>query len=657
MREQLLVAAIQSGALLLAVWAIFRAFPAIPANAKAWIWRVAFLKPLACLLPFAVMLRVLSPDPVEAAASTTRFVTATGPAVSSMAVVPPPVEAPAAIDPLFVVWLVGAALYAAHGAWSWARANRIVRYADPVTEPAFLWMLENLCVRAEVSAPVELLTSPDLESAMLLCGRRAAIVLPQSVIEAGAADDARLMLAHEVAHLARRDLAWFGLAWIVQAGFFFSPAVWLAARAFRLDHESATDRYAAELAAVPVQTYADMLLRATVVARTSIAPGVLPMAESYRTIHRRLEAMKHFNIQPTRRRQLGIAALALATAGLLPSYQLAQAEPQAKPAKVGVQPKQKSKVKTKAKSKPAKAGTTWKLLKNGKISVDKNGKTTVIATPARKAIDSPTARGVGSVNAAPGAAVAGDGEIQGEGVVVASGEAGRPALGGGVAVGGNGRPGLGGNVIVGENGASAHSSSSSSASGSSSSNASGTSSGSAGGSASGSGSNQAGAGSSGGPGTSTGSSNSTNQNSGSSTGNSSTNTTGSSSGTTTGSAGGGIRAFGPGEAPGFNFAGMPAMPGMGENSNQSSTASIATNGNGKTTSVTYKFERYDVRQALRMAFEQTGRNFRIEPNVRGNVTLSGTNATPDAVLRSLARSANAEIRLEKGVYVVSAKKG
>jgi beta-lactamase regulating signal transducer with metallopeptidase domain len=599
MREVLLVAALQSGALLLAVWAIFRAFPAIPANAKAWIWRLAFLKPVACLVPFAaVTLHVLPAEPVVSASSVNLK-----PVPMRAIQLSAPVEPSPSFDPWLVLWLAGAVAVGSRGVWGWARANRVAQFADPITEPAYLWMLENLTKQAGISRSIDLLSSPGLESAMLLSGRRAVIVLPQATLEAGSSDDVRLMLAHEVAHLARHDLPWFGLIWLVQAGFFFNPVVWLAARASRLDHESATDRYAAELAAVPVQTYADMLLRATVVARTSLVPGILPMAEPYRTIHQRLEAMKHFNNKPSRWRQTAIGLLALATAGLLPAYQLAQAEPPqvklAKPAvkKVGVKEKEKAVKKNKKALKPAKvkAASEKKASKNVEWNFPDPIKGGFAKPKAEEGSDQAGASASRFENGTATGGVSGQNELPSMAEFTKNFE----AMAGGMS--GRGGQSSSGGFSSG--------SSSSSSSASSSSNA------------------------------SSGSSNSSGQSSGSDSG-----------------GGGGqesSRRSSNGSGPSGN---QNSNTNSGQNQSSSSSGTLNVSIDPKSTQVSFEFNRYDAPTALRSLLQNTGKKFRIEKDVQGILTVTGKDLSFDSALQTLLRSANAQMKMEKGVFVISAKR-
>ncbi|MBC8065851.1 MAG: M56 family metallopeptidase [Chlorobia bacterium] len=334
-RETLLLIALQSGALFLALWGIFRLVPSVPAGAKAWLWRLAFLKPLLSLLPFAVVtLRVLpAPEAVSSGMNET-FESApiAGPLhlepvqFSSTALTVAPVETSGSlVDPLLIAWYMGVFAVACSSLWGMRRSLRLAHEACPVANLELVEALEELLEKARVARPVRLLSSSKVRSAMLVGGKNYAIVLPAEIVSHGSFVDLRMMLAHEVAHIARRDLMWFGLTTVVQSLFFFNPMVWVAARCSRLDHESATDRHAMILAGVPVRTYAEMLLRATVVTRQNLAPGSLPVAASYRTIHRRLQAMKHFNSKPTLWRRTAIAALALLTLSLLPAYELAAA--------------------------------------------------------------------------------------------------------------------------------------------------------------------------------------------------------------------------------------------------------------------------------------------------------------------------------------------
>src|SRR5205814_5223902 len=71
----------------------------------------------------------------------------------------------------------------------------------------------------------------------------------------------RMMLAHELAHLVRCDLAWGYLSALAEALFFFHPLVWLAKVENRLAQEIACDELAVDRLNVRRAEYAAMLVQ------------------------------------------------------------------------------------------------------------------------------------------------------------------------------------------------------------------------------------------------------------------------------------------------------------------------------------------------------------------------------------------------------------
>jgi beta-lactamase regulating signal transducer with metallopeptidase domain len=327
-RDFIFWATVESGGLFLAVWLTLKAIPSIPAGWKAWIWRLAFLKALASFLPFAAIPLQVLPAPEEPMPqlpiSVHPILYRNGslrPGAVSQADLPLKEGAGA----LFTLWALGAGTMLAIGLAGRIRAGSIARKALPEENWAVQANFQELASRAGIVTRTTLVCSSEVAGAMVVGGLQPVIVLPASATE----EDAHLMLAHEIAHLARGDLVWFGAIWMIQSLLFFNPFVWLAAHCARRDHESATDRLAIQLAESSVQTYADMLLRTTVVCRVSHVPGALSMATSFRSVHQRLEAMKHFHYQPSLWLKSATLAFAILTIGLLPTYVPAAAQQQA----------------------------------------------------------------------------------------------------------------------------------------------------------------------------------------------------------------------------------------------------------------------------------------------------------------------------------------
>lgn len=99
---------------------------------------------------------------------------------------------------------------------------------------------------------------------------RPAILIPLSLANGLSAGQVELLLMHELAHLRRHD-HWVNLAQrVIEALYFFNPAVWLISRRIRLDRELACDDMVLG-AGVKQAAYADSLLRMAELSRERTA--------------------------------------------------------------------------------------------------------------------------------------------------------------------------------------------------------------------------------------------------------------------------------------------------------------------------------------------------------------------------------------------------
>jgi BlaR1 peptidase M56/PDZ domain len=158
---------------------------------------------------------------------------------------------------LGVMWFLGRLAW---GHWCLARC---LRGAMPA--PAEVWgVLEEM-----VPGPNRLRVLISARARVpLSCGLwRPTIVLPPSLCESGAGSRLHWALAHEMAHLRRRDALTCLLFGLAQAVYYFVPWLWLLRRQVRLCQE-----YVADAAAVaetgPAEDYAEFLLE------WSVAPAL-----------------------------------------------------------------------------------------------------------------------------------------------------------------------------------------------------------------------------------------------------------------------------------------------------------------------------------------------------------------------------------------------
>ena len=137
-----------------------------------------------------------------------------------------------------------------------------------------------------------LATTTMTSSPFLIGVARPVIVLPESLLAELTPVQTKEILAHEIAHLQRRDLCW---DWLVTAGqtvFFFHPLVWIASSRYRLVKEIACDQRAVAGSKTSMDSYAETLLMISAAANPALpAPAAASMFRSRQHLKRRFHAM------------------------------------------------------------------------------------------------------------------------------------------------------------------------------------------------------------------------------------------------------------------------------------------------------------------------------------------------------------------------------
>ncbi len=143
---------------------------------------------------------------------------------------------------LIAGWLAGALLALARLAITWIRLERSLAQTEPVTNAQLLTDAAALAIEARIDAP-RVAMLDELSSPIAARGPR--IVLPRWSVELLDREPLRAMLAHETAHIARRDPAWKIAGALWSALFWFVPLAPFARR--RLDEiaEISCDAWAA----------------------------------------------------------------------------------------------------------------------------------------------------------------------------------------------------------------------------------------------------------------------------------------------------------------------------------------------------------------------------------------------------------------------------
>ncbi|HYW08990.1 MAG TPA: M56 family metallopeptidase [Longimicrobium sp.] len=140
----------------------------------------------------------------------------------------------------WMVWAAGAAAVLGRMAVGWHGVRRMARGATPVTDAGWLDAVRTLAPAAGVRGPVRLLRGGDAAMPATWGVIRPTILLPAEA-DAWAPERRRVVLLHELAHVARRDCLTQSIATVCCAAYWFHPGAWWAAARMRVEREEACD--------------------------------------------------------------------------------------------------------------------------------------------------------------------------------------------------------------------------------------------------------------------------------------------------------------------------------------------------------------------------------------------------------------------------------
>lgn len=141
---------------------------------------------------------------------------------------------------LLAVWMLGVLLVLSRLALGWWGVRRLARRAKLVNTEEWTGLLRDLSWILDVNVPVRLLRSERATMPMTWGTRKPVVLLPVDA-DAWPAEHRRVVLLHELAHVARRDCFTQGFAGLACALYWFHPGVWYAARRLRVEREQACD--------------------------------------------------------------------------------------------------------------------------------------------------------------------------------------------------------------------------------------------------------------------------------------------------------------------------------------------------------------------------------------------------------------------------------
>lgn len=162
------------------------------------------------------------------------------------------------------IWAAGVIVVLARLAVGLVRARRLVRSAQFVETFDF------------AGRPVEVRISRTVETPSVTGWFVPVVLLPANA-SSWSAERRRIVLAHELAHVARHDCLANAVAQLAVALHWFDPLIWIAARRLRIERELAADDHVIDGGVIP-STYAEHLLAIATTGHPT-PQGALAMAE------------------------------------------------------------------------------------------------------------------------------------------------------------------------------------------------------------------------------------------------------------------------------------------------------------------------------------------------------------------------------------------
>jgi beta-lactamase regulating signal transducer with metallopeptidase domain len=210
------------------------------------------------------------------------------------------------------LWLAGAVVSLLILVAGLFRLWRIAAAATPVRDGPWAEQLDTIARAVGVLRPVRLLLSGHPSLVVTWGWRRPSVVLPAGA-SAWTPEAMRVVLSHELAHIARGDWPVLVAAHVLRSFHWFNPIVWLACRRLRRESEHACDDAVLGLGVAPPAYATHLLQLARAATRREWAPA-LPVARPS-GLERRIRAM--LNASVDRRPVTATTRLAIALAFLI----------------------------------------------------------------------------------------------------------------------------------------------------------------------------------------------------------------------------------------------------------------------------------------------------------------------------------------------------
>jgi beta-lactamase regulating signal transducer with metallopeptidase domain len=213
---------------------------------------------------------------------------------------------------LVLAWAIGSGLVLAISIVRIRAFDRLVRSTSSEAPESIRRLAAEAARRLGLrSSPAISISSAQLSPLTWWLGGRVRIVLPMRLVQCVTATQLRWVLAHELAHVRRRDHLVRWLEWLACVAFWWNPVVWWARRDLRLAEEVACDALVVRRLGGAPRSYARALLAVIelLAGPATRSPSMATGIDAAETLERRFRRI--LSDAPVRRAPLGLVASVL----------------------------------------------------------------------------------------------------------------------------------------------------------------------------------------------------------------------------------------------------------------------------------------------------------------------------------------------------------
>ncbi|MBU5347897.1 M56 family metallopeptidase [Paenibacillus lautus] len=208
-------------------------------------------------------------------------------------------------------WLAGVLLLAAKTVYDQLRLKQALRTGRKIDTPFLSAVFHETKQQLGVKQTVQFVASERIPGPAVVGFNKPAIVISPSLLITLQKDQLQYILAHEFAHIQRRDVAVNWLMHIILIIHWFNPLLWLAVHKARQDQEMACDACALNrMSPQQNNAYGQTIIHVLDhFSGNQRQPGLAGLSATHKQMKRRLTMIKHFHKKSYRLSILGMGMI------------------------------------------------------------------------------------------------------------------------------------------------------------------------------------------------------------------------------------------------------------------------------------------------------------------------------------------------------------